>query len=448
MEISPGVIKGVFYASAIFIAASMITKTWGSAPAQCKNMRRIQIVYYTVYFALIFPDLTFSVYLTPFVKLKGYGQKTISTIYICYQVSSIVGSLLCTSTLRMLGTRFTFAFCCVCKFISAILLVAFADPIHAYISRLVWGFSYMLTKITLDNWLVDLAQTYEISQADRGILLNYRMTFQFTIDIITTSYISKFVIAHGIYLTYTILNVYYAAIIVPLLFIMSFLTSPKKEEKKEEKVKEEKLEVPIEAMTTVLYDTVYVFSMGFFKSMLATNYIRQDLPFSVIMSTFNAMGTLGTILSTFLEMWFSDYTLHKVFIASYAIVFFFGWVFYDNDALQFLTTVLLGLLDGLITPVMVTLRKENIPVNIRVRALSSVRTFTSLTGFFVTFVMRYTNRQIYFLLITLLYIVCVTLPYYQRFVYRRFLNIVHIIQKIMSLQFLGLNKSQIKEKEE
>lgn len=278
--------------------------------------------------------------------------------------------------------------------------------------------------------------------------MNYRMVFQFSIDLITTSSISKAVLKYGVYKTYTVLNIYYVVVILPIIYIMSLLTSGKKAEKKTEEAKQEKIEVPIQTVTLVLYDTVYVFSMGFFKSMLATNFIKQDLPFSVIMSTFNAMGTLGTIVSTFLEMWFSDYTLHKAILISYAVVFFLGWVLYDNDAFQFLTTVLLGLLDGLITPVMVTLRKENIPANIRVTALSSVRTFTSLTGFFVASIMRYTNRQIYFLLITLLYGVCRTLPYYERFVYRRFLNVFHICQKIMRLVFNTKTESSNKSKKD
>ena len=162
MEISPAVIKGVFYARSIFIAASMITKVWGAPPAQCKDMLKIQVVYYLIYFALIFPDLICSVYYTPFMKLKGYGKYEINTIYICYQVSSIIGSLLCTPTLNRLSTRFTLAFCCVCKFASTILILLLQDSIYAYISRLIWGFSYMLTKISLDNWLVDLTQSYEL----------------------------------------------------------------------------------------------------------------------------------------------------------------------------------------------------------------------------------------------------------------------------------------------
>lgn len=417
IELTSTLIKGVFYASAIFIGASMITKVAGSAPAACKQMLRIQVIYYFVYFALIFPDLICSVYFSPFLKKKGFDADVISIIYICYQVSSIVGSLLCTPTLKILGTSSTLGFCCICKFVSVVLVLYLNNPTYAYISRLIWGFSYMLTKISLDAWLVDITQNYDLSQADRGILLNYRMVFQFGIDLLSTSAVSSFVIKHGLKPTYTILVVYYLAIIFPIIFSMKFLSkNPKAEEKP--KGPQPKFDVPIETVVTVIADSVYVCSMGFFKAMLASNFIKQDYPFSVILSTFNAMGTLGTILTTFLESWFSDYTLHKAFLISYAVVFFLGWIFCSFDIMQFGITVALGLLDGLITPVMITLRKENIPQNIRVRALSSVRTFTSFGGFFLSFVMRYTNRQIYFLLISLMYCGTVALPLYQKPLYK------------------------------
>ena len=59
-------------------------------------------------------------------------------------------------------------------------------------------------------------------------LMNYRMVFQFSIDLITTSSISKAVLKYGVYKTYTVLNIYYVVVILPIIYIMSLLTSGKK----------------------------------------------------------------------------------------------------------------------------------------------------------------------------------------------------------------------------
>lgn len=432
MDVPATTIKTVFFTMSVFIATSMILKIAKGTKAQCKSLLMIQLVYYFVYFALVIPDMIASVYFNPFWRLRGFSKDVISTIYICYQTASIFGSVFCTPTLKTLGTRFTLILCCIMKFLAVLVILISPNPIYAYTSRVLWGFSYMLTKISLDNWFVGLTVTYNISLNDRGILLNYRMIFQFIIDLITTNQISTFVQQKGLVPTFSTLVYYYAFITVPIMLTISYLSGKgnDQETNKDDK-KMNLLVIPIQTFTTVIRDTFYTFAMGFFKSLLASNFKNQNLPFSVIMSTYNAMGTLGTIIASFLLEYVTQRSLFRVIFITFTIIFFVAFVLHENDLVMYIVTLSLGFLDGLITPIMITMRKENVPSEYRVQCLSLVRVMSSILGFVVTFIMKYTFRTIYLFLTSGLFAVILFLPYYVKYIHIAFNFLVsHFVEPV------------------
>ncbi|EAX87940.1 hypothetical protein TVAG_349020 [Trichomonas vaginalis G3] len=417
---------------ALFITTSMIFKASKGAKPQCKNLLKVQIVYYFVFFAMTAADNIAAVYFNPFWKFRHFSNDEITTICLYYEISSVVGSLLCTYILNLLGTRISLTFCCFFKFLAIFAILISPNPVFAYTSKFFWGLGYMTTKIWLDDWLLDLTIKYELSVNDRGILLNYRMVFVFVLDLITTNKISVFIANRGLIPTFWSLAGYYLAIIIPSILVMHFLTgSPSEKPKKEEEKSNIKVsQVPMRTISLMIYDIIYIFTISFFKSLFASNFQNQKLPFSVIMSTFNAMGTLGTIVSSVILEYVSNKQLRFIILIGFAVDLFTAFFFPTNDFVMYFVTINLGLFDGMITPVIITMRKEDIPADIRVRCLSLVRTLTSLLGFFITFVMKFCQRKVYFAICASLFVFCLFLPVYQAIIYKIFLIGAHLYEKI------------------
>lgn len=410
----------------------MIFKASKGAKPQCKNLLKVQIVYYFVFFAMTAADNIAAVYFNPFWKFRHFSNDEITTICLYYEISSVVGSLLCTYILNLLGTRISLTFCCFFKFLAIFAILISPNPVFAYTSKFFWGLGYMTTKIWLDDWLLDLTIKYELSVNDRGILLNYRMVFVFVLDLITTNKISVFIANRGLIPTFWSLAGYYLAIIIPTILVMHFLTgSPSEKTKKEEEKSNIKVsQVPMRTISLMIYDIIYIFTISFFKSLFASNFQNQKLPFSVIMSTFNAMGTLGTIVSSVILEYVSNKQLRFIILIGFAVDLFTAFFFPTNDFVMYFVTINLGLFDGMITPVIITMRKEDIPADIRVRCLSLVRTLTSLLGFFITFVMKFCQRKVYFAICASLFVCCLFLPVYQAIIYKIFLIGAHLYEKI------------------
>lgn len=402
MELTDSIIKRTYYSLGLAVLAWAFFRGKSS---QNPAFRKVQIAYYFAYFAILIPDQAIITYTNKFFVFKDYPKHLIHTLSIVQQAATLFGSMTCGPILDKVGNRFVIMLSCFTKIVSLIILSYTEQTQLAVVSKLLWGFSYILAKIGFDHWLVEVTTVYELSSYDRSILLEQRSLFSLIIDVVFTNVIDKIVKNFDVVSLFKSVLLIDIIISLPIYFSISSGTKRKLNKEKSEKKAETDRPIDLETIKVGMIDTIYCLSTGLFKSQLSTNFLNQNLPFSMIMATYTVSLSLGTSAYTVVEQYKIDSKFLKFVLIGFMVGNVCGYLSADNDILAYMVTIILGFMDGITTSHMVSARKEFYPANHRGTILSIVRTGGSLIHMLINFMMSYLPEEIYFVVCASAYLI-------------------------------------------
>ncbi|EAY18054.1 hypothetical protein TVAG_305740 [Trichomonas vaginalis G3] len=399
---------------ATFVLATSMIRMIGSQGSKNKNFRKVQLLYYTAYFAIIIPDSIAAVYFNKFWALRGFQKQVINSLNLVIQFASIFSSIVCGPSLDKLGNTVVIYSSIIAKLFSLIIFIFTTSADFAFIGRFLWGISLIFSKISFDHWLVELTMIYEFSPIDHSILIERRSLINLLIDMTITKIVDSSAQKLGVLNLMKYILFADFMLFVPLYFVVNSTNSksaPKAEVSKE--IQKDSQKIDARSIVTAFVDTIYCMATNLFKQLLSTNFINQNLPFSMIMATYTVSLAIGNSATMIVLSYLSNTTILYIILILFAVASTFGFIFADNDFFAFLTVIALGFLDGLAVPIMVSARSEAFPSSYRGRFLSGIRASGAILSVIVTYIMKYTTESSYLLFNAIMFVLCIISYRYQ-----------------------------------